>query len=214
MSRRERTEAGARYGRAIKDYYEDLWERLPDELEPPSLERRLAFLRGFVRPGDRALDIGSGAGEFTAALAAAGAVAIGVEVAEAALERARGRHPDRDFRLVPLDGPLPFEDGSFELVWASEVIEHVTDTARWLSEVRRVLAPGGRLVVTTPSHGRLRVALGGVERFSEPLGDHLHLYTKRSLRTLLDEFGFAEIDVRAAEGPPLLRRSLFASAIR
>jgi SAM-dependent methyltransferase len=198
----------------MRDYYEDLWERLPDELEPPSFERRLAFLRGFVRPGGRALDVGSGAGEFTAALASAGAVAIGVEVAESALERARARHPDCDFRLVPLDGPLPFEDGSFELVWASEVIEHVTDTARWLSEVRRVLVPRGRLLVTTPSHGRVRVALGGVERFSEPLGDHLHLYTKRSLRTVLGEFGFGEIEVRAVEGPPLLRRSLFASAIR
>jgi ubiquinone/menaquinone biosynthesis C-methylase UbiE len=214
MSRRERTESGPRYGRAIKDYYEDLWEGLPDELEPPSFERRLAFLRGWVRAGDRALDVGSGAGDFTAALAEAGAVPIGVEVAEAALTRARRRHPDRDFRLVPLDGPLPFQDGSFELVWASEVIEHVTDTARWLSEVRRVLVPSGRLLLTTPSHGRMRVALGGVDRFSDPLGDHLHLYTKRSLRTLLDEFGFAQIEVRALEGPPLLRRSLFASAIR
>jgi SAM-dependent methyltransferase len=214
MSLARRTEVGARYGRAIKDYYEDLWERLPNELEPPSFERRLAFLRGSVKAGDRALDIGCGTGEFTAALAEAGAVAIGVEVAEAALERARARHPDRDFRLVPLDGPLPFEDGSFELVWASEVIEHVTDTARWLSEVRRVLVPGGRLLVTTPSHGRLRVALGGVERFSEPLGDHLHLYTTHSLRTVLHEYGFAEIEVRAVDGPPLLKRSLFASSIR
>jgi SAM-dependent methyltransferase len=147
-------------------------------------------------------------------LAGAGAQAIGVEVAEAALGRARARHPRLDFRLVPIDGPLPFEDGSFELVWASEVIEHVTDTARWLSEVRRVLVPGGRLLVTTPSHGRLRVALGGVERFSEPLGDHLHLYTRRSLETLLHEFGFAAVRVRAVEGPPLLKRSLFAHAVR
>ncbi len=214
MSLARRTEVKARYGRAIKDYYEDLWERLPDELEPPSLERRLAVLRGSVRGGDRALDVGCGTGEFTAAMAEAGAHAVGVEVAEAALTRARGRHPDLDFRLVPIDGPLPFEDGSFDLVWASEVIEHVSDTARWLSEVRRVLVPRGRLLVTTPSHGRARVALGGVERFSEPLGDHLHLYTKRSLRTLLHEFGFGEVDVRAVEGPPLLRRSLLARAVR
>ena len=157
-----------RYGRAIRDYYEDLWERLPAELDPPSFERRLHFLLGEVRPGDRVLDVGCGTGDFTAAMARAGADAIGVDVAEAALRRARSRHPGVEFRLVPLDGPLPFEDGSFELVWASEVIEHVADTARWLSEVRRVLAPGGRLLVTTPSHGRLRVAVGGVERFSEP----------------------------------------------
>jgi ubiquinone/menaquinone biosynthesis C-methylase UbiE len=203
-----------RYGRAIRDYYEDLWERLPVELDPPSFERRLRFLLDKVRAGDRALDVGCGAGEFTAAMATAGADAIGVDVAEAALERARSRHPGVEFRLVPFDGPLPFEDGSFELVWASEVIEHVADTARWLSEIRRVLVPGGRLLVTTPSHGRLRVALGGVERFSEPLGDHLHLYTKRSLGSLLEEFGFGEVRVQAAEGPPLLSRMLLAQAVR
>ena len=203
-----------RYGRAIRDYYEDLWERLPAELDPPSFERRLHFLLGEVRPGDRVLDVGCGTGDFTAAMARAGADAIGVDVAEAALRRARSRHPGVEFRLVPLDGPLPFEDGSFELVWASEVIEHVADTARWLSEVRRVLAPGGRLLVTTPSHGRLRVAVGGVERFSEPLGDHLHLYTKRSLGSLLGEFGFGEVRVRAVEGLPLLSRMLLARAVR
>ena len=72
----------------------------------------------------------------------------------------------------------------------------------------------GRLLVTTPSHGRLRVALGGVERFSEPLGDHLHLYTNRSLGSLLGEFGFGEVRVRAVEGPPLLSRMLLARAVR
>ena len=115
---------------------------------------------------------------------------------------------------MPIDGPLPFDDGAFDLVWASEVIEHVADTARWLSEVRRVLAPGGRLLLTTPSHGRLRVALGGIERFSEPLGDHLHLYTRRSLRRMLEELGFKQVSVRAAGGPPLLRRVLLARAVR
>ena len=183
-------------------------------MDPPAFDRRLSFLRGEVRAGDRALDLGCGAGDFTAALARSGAEAIGADVAEAALARARSRNPGLEFRLVPFDGPLPFEAGSFELVWASEVIEHVADTARWLSEVRRVLVPGGRLLVTTPAHGRVRVALGGVERFSDPLGDHLHLYTKRSLRTLLAEFGFGEVRVRAVEGPPLLKRMVVARAVR
>jgi SAM-dependent methyltransferase len=198
----------------MREYYEDLWEGLTGELEPPLLGPRLAFLRDEVRPGEQALDLGCGTGEFTAALAEAGAQAVGADVAEAALARARARHPQLDFRLVPIDGPLPFEVGAFDLVWASEVIEHVADTARWLSEVRHVLAPRGRLLITTPSHGRLLLALGGIERYSEPLGDHLHLYSKRSLRSLLDDFGFAAIEVRAVDGLPLLKRSLFARASR
>ena len=198
----------------MRDYYEELWQRLPDQLSPPDFELRRAFLLEHVRRGDHALDLGCGAGEFTAALDEAGAQPVGVDVAEAALARARARHPQLDFRLVPVEGPLPFADNAFDLVWASEVIEHVADTARWLSEARRVLAPGGRMLLSTPAHGRLRVALGGIERFSEPLGDHLHLYTARSLRTLLSEFGFVEISVRSAAGPPLLRRLLLARAVR
>jgi SAM-dependent methyltransferase len=226
----------------VRDYYEELWERLPDQLEPPDRELRAAFARANVRAGDRVLDLGCGDGALTGVLAeAAGAGAgvpgesvaeapgararasgrsaaegsvIGVDVAEAALRRARARHPGLTFALAAIDGALPFEDGSFDVVWASEVIEHVADTARWLSEVRRVLVPGGRLALTTPSHGRLRLAIGGIERYSEPLGDHLHLYSARSLRELLTEFDFAVAELRAAAGPPTLRRLLLACAVR
>jgi SAM-dependent methyltransferase len=202
------------YVHLIKDYYEELWERLPDQLALPDRERRLAFLLNEVSPGDRVLDVGSGDGTFTAALVFAGARAVGVEVAEAALKRARAAHPQLDFRLAPIDGPLPVEDCVFDLVWASEVIEHVADTAHWLSEVRRVLSPGGRLLLTTPNHPRGSLLIHGLERFSEPLGDHLHLYTPRSLASVLSDFGFGPVEVRTAGGPPLFRRVLLARAVR
>jgi ubiquinone/menaquinone biosynthesis C-methylase UbiE len=215
----------------VRDYYEELWERLPESLEPPDLELRCGFARDNVRLGDRVLDLGCGDGALTGVLAeaAAGAGAlsgapavpqsasgsvVGADVAEAALRRARARHPAVTFVLAAIDGALPFDDGSFDVVWSSEVIEHVADTARWLSEVRRVLVPRGRLLLTTPSHGRMRLALGGIERYSEPLGDHLHLYSARSLRGLLTEFGFAVTDLRAAAGLPLLRRLLLARGVR
>jgi SAM-dependent methyltransferase len=198
----------------MKDYYEQIWERLPDELEAPDFELRQDFLLGETRRGDRALDLGCGVGAFTAVLAEAGADVTGVEVAEAALARAREAHRELDFRLAPLEGPLPFADRAFDLVWASEVIEHVADTERWLAEVRRVMTPGGRLLLTTPSHGRLRVAILGVERFSEPFGDHLHLYTRGSLTSALNDLGFEQLEVRRAGGPPLARRLLLARAIR
>jgi SAM-dependent methyltransferase len=200
---------------ALKAYYEELWERLPPDLEPPDQALRRDFLlRSDITPGERALDLGCGEGGFTALLAGAGADVIGADVAESALARARAAHPGLAFSLVPLEGPLPFEDSSFALVWASEVIEHVADTARWLSEVRRVLVPGGRLQLTTPAHGRVAMALRGVERYSQPLGDHLHLYTRRSLLGLLAEFDFTELEVRTRGGVPPLRRLLLARAVR
>ena len=198
----------------MREYYEDLWERLPPELEPPDFAIRRRFMLADLRRGERALDLGCGDGRFTAELAGAGAVAVGVEIAPAAVRRAQANHPGLDFRLAPIDGPLPLYDNSFELVWASEVMEHVADTARWLSEIRRVLAPGGRLLVTTPSHGRLLLALRGIERFSEPLGDHLHLYTRRSLAAVLEQFAFSDVRVQSAGGPPLMRRLLLAQARR
>ncbi len=198
----------------MRDYYEELWERLPNDLHPPDLPLRRAFALANVHAGDRVLDLGCGQGDFTAWLTEAGAEVLGAEVAQAALTRARRRHPELEFRLVPIDGELPLPDGAYDVIWAGEVIEHVADTARWLSEVRRVLVPGGRLLITTPSHGRLRLAIGGIERYSEPLGDHLHLYTARSLRELLEEFDFAQVRVRGAGGLPLFRRLLTARGVR
>ena len=198
----------------MRDYYEELWHNLPEDLSPPDRELRLDFLKRHVADGERVLDLGCGDGWMTAELAQLGAAVTGVDVAEAALDRARARHPELDFRLAPLDGALPLEDTAFDVVWASEVIEHVADTARWTSEVRRVLRPDGRLLITTPNHSRIRLLLAGIELYSEPLGDHLHLYSKPSLGGLLRDFDFSQVEIGAAGGPPLGRRMLCASAVR
>ena len=163
------------------------------------------------------LDLGCGAGRFCAVARAAGARAIGVDVAEAALERARANVPGGDFRLSAVDGPLPLGDGEVGLVWASEVLAHVADTAALLSELRRVLRPGGRLLVTTPDHGPARRTLGalhGFERVHDPLGPRLRFYTRRSLRETLAGFGFEPVRMGALGGLPGLRASLVADAVR
>jgi ubiquinone/menaquinone biosynthesis C-methylase UbiE len=197
--------------------HEDVWREIPPGQRPYAFELRRGFLLARVAAGDRVLDVGCGEGRFCAELAAAGAVPVGVEVAETALTRAREQHPDLTFELVAQDGPLPFADGTFDCVWASEVLEHVADTARWLSEVRRVLRPRGGLLVTTPYHGRIKnllIALAGFESHFDPLGQHLRFYTARSLRTLLVDFGFEEIGIATAGGPPLLRQRLLVEARR
>jgi SAM-dependent methyltransferase len=201
----------------MRGFYESHWADLPADPEPWRWERRRALLLAEARPGERVLYLGCGAGRFVAALRDAGADPVGVEVAEAALERARRVAPGADLRLVEPDGSLPLEHGSIDLVWCSEVLEHVADTAHVLLEARRVLRPGGRLLVTVPYHGRLQAAAIALARFDahyDPLGQHLRFYTRGSLARTLASAGFERVRVTAAGGPPLLRESLVARAVR
>ena len=88
-------------------------------------------------------------------------------------------------------------------MWCSEVLEHVADTEHLLLEVRRVLRPGGRLLVTVPFHGRVKGALIALLRFDahfDPLGQHLRFYTRSSLQATLDAVG-----VQRGSGAPVGR---------
>jgi SAM-dependent methyltransferase len=199
----------------MKAFYEDVWAQLPEDPKPWAWERRRALLLAEVEPGERVLDLGCGAGRFVAALQDAGADPVGVEIAEAALERARRNVPGAEFHGLAADGAIPLEDASVDLVWCSEVLEHVPDTAGLLSEVRRVLRTGGRLVVTTPSHDLPRRALIALARFDEhvdPLGQHVRFYSRRSLARVLGEFAFEDVHVASIGGPPGLRETLVARA--
>jgi len=211
---------------ALSGYHESLWRTLPEGVALPDLSVRLAFLLERARARDapgtapgRVLDVGCGEGQFAAELERAGFSVVGVDVAEEPLRRARARYPELDLRLLPLDGPWPLADAGFDLVWAGETIEHVADTAGWLSEARRVLRSGGSLLLSTPAHGRLsmlRLALSrrAFDEHFDPRADHLRFYSARTLMRLLEDFGFEDIDVRSAAGPPWARRLLLASARR
>jgi SAM-dependent methyltransferase len=201
----------------MRAFYEEVWEDAPADPEPWAWERRRALLLSEARPGERVLDLGCGAGRFVAALRAAGCDPVGVEVASAALERARAVAPGADLRLLAEDGSIPLEHGSVDLVWCSEVLEHVADGMHLLQEARRVLRPHGRLLLTVPYHGRLQAALIGLVRFDahfDPRGQHLRFFTRASLRASLRAAGFAEPRVRAIGGAPLFRQSLVARAGR
>ena len=200
-------------------YHEAVWEAVPPGLEPEHFRLRLRFLLGAVEPGARVLDLGCGEGAFAAELARAGAEVLAVDVAREPLRRARAAHPELRLALIDGEGEWELPDAGFDLVWAGEVIEHVADTGRWLSELRRVLRSGGSLLLSTPRLGRaqlLAAALSGRElaaRF-DPLGDHLRFYSEVTLRELIAAYRFEQISVRAAAGPPDARRLLLLRAVR
>jgi 2-polyprenyl-3-methyl-5-hydroxy-6-metoxy-1,4-benzoquinol methylase len=209
-----------------RDYQEAVWDAVPEGASPSdaALRERLLLARvrqlsGVEEAPARVLDLGCGDGHFGALLARAGMSVVAADVAVEPLRRAREAHPALELCLLAPDAPLPFEDCSFDAVWAGEVIEHVADTQGWLSDVRRVLRSGGMLLLSTPDHGpllRLAMALSRrrFEQCLDPRSHHLRFYTRQTLAGLLSDFGFERIEVRGAGGLPGARRLLFASAIR
>jgi 2-polyprenyl-6-hydroxyphenyl methylase/3-demethylubiquinone-9 3-methyltransferase len=194
----------------VSALHDAIWEAVPADAAPERFAPRRAFLLAHVAPGDAVLDLGCGAGEFSAALREAGAQPIAVDVAAEALRRAGARVPGLDLRLWRDGEPLPLDDASVDAVWAGEVIEHVVDVAPWLSEVRRVLRPGGTLLLTTPHHGpltllALALSPGRFAKHFEPRSDHVRFFSPRTLRTLLDDLGFDVEQLRVRRSTILAR---------
>jgi SAM-dependent methyltransferase len=106
-------------------------------------------LAGDVR-GLRVLDAGCGPGVQAAELIGRGAAVTGVDLSVALLAIARDRlGPDVPLHQADLSQPLPFPDGAFDLVTCSLVMHYLAEWEPTLREFHRVLAPGGRLVLST-----------------------------------------------------------------
>ncbi len=181
-------------------YDDELWEGSGElDESPPAV--LLQFVRALPRAGE-ALDLGCGDGRLTVVLPAERVT--GADVSAVALSRAR-RRLGEGARLVEItpDAPLPFQDSSFDLVLCAETIEHVRDVQSLLSEVRRVLRPGGALALTTPARGRAsaaRALVSGWERVLDPLSPHIRFFTRRGLRRLLEAMGFEAVSLRRERG--------------
>jgi SAM-dependent methyltransferase len=179
----------------------------------------------------RVLDLGCGDGKTTMEICAeVGATSVaGVERHDAS--RAAARERGIDAVAADLDLPLPFADGAFDVVFSNQVIEHLSDTDRFVSEIFRVLAADGLAVVSTENmaswHNVAALMLGfapfSANNYSNkiyPLGNplsihqgdvlelhegmvHRRIFTSTSLRALFAGHGFAVREVLGAGYHPL-----------
>jgi len=161
---------------------------------------KFAAVRDRIGAGARHLDIACGPGTFIGTID--GDVdSTGLDVAAPQIAYARAAYAsDRKRFDVVSPGDFPYGDGAFDVATCIELLEHLTasDGGDLLSEARRVIRPGGRLLLTTPDYGGAWPLL---EMVLNRLGDvsyedqHITHYTRSSLHQLLEQAGYADVKV-------------------
>jgi 2-polyprenyl-3-methyl-5-hydroxy-6-metoxy-1,4-benzoquinol methylase len=140
-----------------------------------------------VRSPRRFLDIGCATGMLIEAMGKEGWETRGVDVCRPSAEYGI-KHRGVDIFIGTLE-EARFPDASFQVIHFSHLIEHVPDPPSFLREVRRVLAPGGLAVITTPNVDGFQARLFG-KGWRSAIADHLVLFSRRTLGKLLVDSGF------------------------
>ncbi|PKQ28940.1 MAG: hypothetical protein CVT63_00030 [Candidatus Anoxymicrobium japonicum] len=152
------------------------------------------IFRENIPVGSKVLDVGSGYSIFFLINHKWDLDITCCDLDSAAMEKMRGLAPQWNW-IVADALTLPFEDASFDTVYAGEIIEHVSDTAAALAEWRRVLKPGGVLIISTPNRDRL---LSRANRRDMPVHpEHVREMNLLEARATLRASGF---DVRNVTG--------------
>lgn len=172
---------------------------MPKELAIPGTHDRVLQILGRTidfRSAPRVLDIGAGQGALSVRLKDAGARVSACDVVPEQFDV-----PDVDFRPVPSDGRLPFDDASVDAAVAIEVLEHIDGHDRFFAEVARVLTPGGVVMFTTPNilslKSRLRFlftgffySFGPLEPFTrDPVSQHIAPFSVNRYEWMMSQHG-------------------------
>jgi SAM-dependent methyltransferase len=173
-------------------------------------ERVELFRRYVGGPGRDVLDLGCRDGALTQAYAGGNEI-VGVDADREAL--AEAQKLGIETRWADLDDALPFESGTFDIVVAGELLEHLRDPRSVVSEVLRVLRAGGTFVGSVPNAYRLKNRLRflrGLKPENDPT--HLQMFAPKDVRALLDGFEDVHLHLIAGRLVPLHAR-LFANDV-
>jgi len=186
----------------------------------PEFGASQAFLWPIILPflpptRSRILDLGCGSGGRARVLADLGHEVVGTDVSLEAVEIARRNVPEARFLTADInDFPWETLREHFDIVMSLEVIEHLYYPRRLLSAAALCLRPGGVLILSTPYHGYLKnLALSLLGLWDRHFGVHddgwhIKFFSPRTLRRLVEEAGFADLEFRFGGRLPLLWKSM------
>ena len=164
-----------------------------------------------LRPGERVLDLGCGFGRHAFGAARLGGAVVALDAAGDEVRSVRATlaamveagELDRAARAGAVQGDalaLPFADGAFDRVVASEVLEHVPDDTGAMRELARVLRPGGTMAVTVPRLGPEVVNWLLSDAYHDVPGGHLRIYRRSTLERRLGACGLEPAGAHHAHG--------------
>jgi 2-polyprenyl-3-methyl-5-hydroxy-6-metoxy-1,4-benzoquinol methylase len=175
---------------AMEQHISDAHYRTKAEYERTSKK----FMRAMVHsdPPLRILDVGCGTGLNAALLSAQGHDVYGIDLSPIAIEKFRAKGLKGSVINIET-GPIPLPANSFDLVYASEVIEHCVDTTGFLRNLGTLLKPGGTLLLSTPNSAfwayRLMALIGlAVSEYQHP--GHVRFFSQQSLSAAIKKAGF------------------------
>jgi len=145
-----------------------------------------------VIPNGRFLDVGCGLGDIVAAMSELGMKSEGVETSQAAQEICERAGLNVHCETL---ADRAFQAESFDCISMFHVLEHVDDPIKLLEECRKILKPGGELVVGVPNFGSIMRRFMGMEWVGYQLPTHLHHFSDKSLLLAGDKAGLRTITI-------------------
>lgn len=189
----------------IKGYYETYWNKGKDTFSGDQQGYAENFRHWMAQEltglpsRSSILEVGCGDGSFTKELVKYSPDVVAIDISESQIAENSQRLGGITFRQHDVAERFPFESAAFDVIWCSEVLEHLFDPAFALREMNRILKPGGRLLVTVPYHGRLKNLLIALFKFDEhytPSNPHIRFYTTATLSRIVREAGFGGVRTR------------------
>lgn len=167
-------------------FYDQLWKREnPNSHRPTEGRDDWNFALDQIRPGERVLDVGAAGGEFVARAAE-------IADAEGIDESAEGCRVARDKGLnVHCTSATDFaaaNPGAFDKVIASQVLEHVYDVAGFVTALKDLLKPGGKMILAVPNNEPYYVGWAKYDPLNNP-PHHIGHWNEASLRKMAEHFG-------------------------
>lgn len=178
-----------------------LAQKISDEKYSRTREYERSYKRFLIDlvpegPGKKLLDVGCGTGLNSEQLAVKGYEITGIDISPVAVEQYCGLGFKGE--VNDISGGLIFEDNVFDVVFASDVIEHLADQDYFMTEIHRVLKPGGLLFVSTANSAfwvyRILGLMGKTLTELQHPG-HLRFFSKRSMERLFHDTGYVDVSV-------------------